>query len=337
MRPTIDQVNYLNIGLMVVACVVSYVYPFELFLFSYAFLGPLHYLTEISWLHDRNYFVEARRAREAKSRRAWLALVIVTLVVMFYGLIAERVLQRNVSPVWEIALFYLVFVTAALLWPMRKKSTGIVVIASTLIALGFFSASRYYFLTAYLLITVIHVLVFTAAFILYGALKTRNLSGVLSLAVFFICGASFFVYAPTGLGHTAGEYVRSSYGSFQTLNAELIKISHLGAGTSLKEIYESTAGLIVMRLIAFAYTYHYLNWFSKTSIIKWHEIPKSRTAIIICVWMSALVLYGCSYQTGMVALYFLSVLHVMLEFPLNHQTFAGIGRELYALAHNPSG
>lgn len=337
MRPTIDQVNYLNIGLMVFACVVSYVYPFELFLFSYAFLGPLHYLTEISWLHDRKYFVEAKRAREARSRRAWLALVIVTLLVMLCGLIAERVLQLNVTPVWEIALFYLVFVSAALLLPRRKKLTSIVVIASTLIALGFFSTSRYYFLMAYLLITIIHVLVFTAAFILYGALKTRNRSGVLSLAVFFICGASFFVYAPTGLGHTAGEYVRSSYGSFQTLNAELIKISYLGTGTSLKEIYESTAGLIVMRLIAFAYTYHYLNWFSKTSIIKWHEIPKSRTAIIICVWMSALVLYGFSYQTGMVALYFLSVLHVMLEFPLNHQTFAGIGRELYALAHNPSG
>jgi hypothetical protein len=34
----------------------------------------------------------------------------------------------------------------------------------------------------------------------------------------------------------------------------------------------------------------------------------------------------------MIALYFLSVLHVMLEFPLNYQTFAGIGRELQAFA-----
>jgi hypothetical protein len=34
----------------------------------------------------------------------------------------------------------------------------------------------------------------------------------------------------------------------------------------------------------------------------------------------------------MIALYFLSVLHVMLEFPLNQQTFAGIGRELHAFA-----
>ena len=87
-------------------------------------------------------------------------------------------------------------------------------------------------------------------------------------------------------------------------------------------------------LLAFIYTYHYLNWFSKTSIIKWHEIPKSRTAIIVGLWLIALGLYGYSYQAGMLALYFLSVLHVMLEFPLNHYTFAGIGKELYALARS---
>ena len=56
--------------------------------------------------------------------------------------------------------------------------------------------------------------------------------------------------------------------SFQGLNAELIKLFRLGSGTSLREVYESGAGLAVMRLIAFAYTYHYLNWFSKTSVIK---------------------------------------------------------------------
>src|SRR5207244_480970 len=127
------------------------------------------------------------------------------------------------------------------------------------------------------------------------------------------------------------DYVRNSYGSFQTLNSELIKLFRLGPITSSSRIYYSTSGLTVMRLIAFAYTYHYLNWFSKTSIIKWHEIPKSRTAVIIALWLCALGLYGYSYQIGMIVLYFLSVLHVMLEFPLNHYTFAGIGRELHAL------
>jgi hypothetical protein len=52
--------------------------------------------------------------------------------------------------------------------------------------------------------------------------------------------------------------------------------------------------------------------------------------LIALLWLASLALYARSYETGMIALYFLSVLHVMLEFPLNHQTFAGIGRELHA-------
>src|SRR4051812_17287958 len=38
------------------SALLAHLLPFELVLFSYAFLGPAHYLTEISWLHDRKYF-----------------------------------------------------------------------------------------------------------------------------------------------------------------------------------------------------------------------------------------------------------------------------------------
>jgi hypothetical protein len=142
----------------------------------------------------------------------------------------------------------------------------------------------------------------------------------------------FFVYTPREIISPVGEFAKSVYGSFSTLNAELIKFFNLGSGSSLYEIYNSTAGLIVMRLIAFAYTYHYLNWFSKTSIIKWHEISTVRTFAIIGLWIASLGIYAYDFQLGMITLYFLSVLHVMLEFPLNHQTFVGIGRELGAFA-----
>ena len=50
---TTSQVNYLNIGLMIVSAIAAFILPFELFLFAYAVLGPLHYLTESSWLQDR--------------------------------------------------------------------------------------------------------------------------------------------------------------------------------------------------------------------------------------------------------------------------------------------
>lgn len=337
MTSTADRVNYLNTGLMAASCAIAYAVPFELFLFSYAVLGPLHYLTEISWLHDRGYFVKPRTGGSAaRAAWVWLGLVTVTIAVMMYGLLAEKLFAAKVSPVWEIGLVYLVFVTAALFVAGKNRVAAAAVVVLAVLSLLLFNGTRAYGLIALLLLTIVHVFVFTAAFILFGALKGRCRSGVLSLAVFALCSVSFFVFVPGTFAGTAGDFVHGNYGSFQQLNAELIKIFNLGPGTSLYEIYDSPAGLTVMRLIAFAYTYHYLNWFSKTSVIKWHEIPRARSIAILGLWIVSLAIYAWNYQLGFVVLYFLSVLHVMLEFPLNHQSFVGIGKELRALVR-PAG
>src|SRR4029453_17288970 len=66
-------IEYVNIGLMLVALAAAAALPFEVFLLSYAVLGPLHYLTEISWLHDRRFF--------APRRSDWLPLVCCTLFI----------------------------------------------------------------------------------------------------------------------------------------------------------------------------------------------------------------------------------------------------------------
>ena len=55
------KTDYINIALMIAAAILAFNLPFELFLFSYAILGPLHYLTEIGWLHQRNYFATGKR------------------------------------------------------------------------------------------------------------------------------------------------------------------------------------------------------------------------------------------------------------------------------------
>ena len=333
MQLNIDQINYLNVGLMIVSCVAAYAFPFELFLFSYAVLGPLHYLTEISWLHEKNYFTEkGKTKRVSRPNRRWLILVALTMCALILGFVAAEILHTPISPKWEITMFYLVLITALLITEMRNKTASVIVFILALISLALFSGSRYYIVLAFFFVTIIHVLIFTGAFILHGAMKSKSTSGIISLAVFLFCAMAFFFYAPPNAGHHTGPYVRNSYRSFNALNAELIKLFKLGPGTTTDELYESTVGLMIMRLIAFAYTYHYLNWFSKTSVIKWHEVPKSRTAIMGVVWLASLFLYAYNYDTGMAILYFLSILHVMLEFPLNHRTFAGIGREFYAMA-----
>lgn len=327
----VDQINYLNIGLMIVSCVAAFLFPFELFLFSYAVLGPLHYLTEISWLHERNYFTEAKPGkRKQRPHRGWLTLVAITTLLLIVGFISAEILGLSYSPKWEITFFYLVFISALLITEVQTKRQKLWVLLLALVLLMPLATSRYYIILAFFLVTIIHVFFFTGAFIFYGALKGRSTSGVLSLVVFFLCAVSFFVYVPAG--HGAGDYIRGSYRSFNALNAELIRLFRLGQGTSAGEVYESQNGVMIMRLIAFAYTYHYLNWFSKTSIIKWHEVSKNRIAAIALVWLASLALYLYNYDTGMAVLYFISILHVMLEFPLNHRTFAGIGRELYAIA-----
>src|SRR5262245_34984255 len=58
-RPT-PAIDLLNIGLMLASAAAALSWPFPTFLFAYAVLGPAHYLTEISWLHDRGYFTKRR-------------------------------------------------------------------------------------------------------------------------------------------------------------------------------------------------------------------------------------------------------------------------------------
>src|SRR5436190_7509305 len=45
---------------MLASAALACLLPFELFLLSYAVLGPLHYLTQISWLHDRGWFTTGK-------------------------------------------------------------------------------------------------------------------------------------------------------------------------------------------------------------------------------------------------------------------------------------
>src|SRR5713226_602266 len=56
MRP----IDAAHLALMLSAFGVAYVMPFELLVLAYVVLGPAHYTTEISWLHDRNFFLPQR-------------------------------------------------------------------------------------------------------------------------------------------------------------------------------------------------------------------------------------------------------------------------------------
>jgi hypothetical protein len=99
-------------------------------------------------------------------------------------------------------------------------------------------------------------------------------------------------------------------------------------------VFFSTVGIMLMRFIAFAYMYHYLNWFSKTEVIRWHKIPKIRLIAIVSIWILASAFYAYDYSLGLSLLFFLSFTHVLLEFPLNIVSIVGIGKESWSIAKN---
>jgi hypothetical protein len=55
-------------------------------------------------------------------------------------------------------------------------------------------------------------------------------------------------------------------------------------------------------------------------------------AVTIAIWLLSISLYIYDYNLGLQVLFFLSFLHVFLEFPLNVVSFTGIGKEVFALS-----
>ena len=309
-----DQIHYANIGLMVVSAILAFVLPFELFLFSYAVLGPLHYLTEIGWLHKKNYYT--------KGKYDFLFLSVLCVLVFYFSFIKPA---KTDSQIPNIILYG---VLLSLIFVFIKDNLYRVVLAVlAIIGLAMAKTGYSYFVwVGVFLPTIIHVLFFTWAFMLYGVIKNKSTAGYLSVVALGIIGASFFIIKAPELQYEVSGYVTKSYDLFYLLNKFLIEF--LGLQTEATDtntlVYQTNAGFIVMRFIAFSYTYHYLNWFSKTSVIQWHKVPKKTLYITLILWVISVALYVIDYNIGLKALYFVSFLHVFLEFPLNIVSFQGI-------------
>ena len=414
MTPTRDaKINYLNISLMFLSAIGAFFLPFEVFLFAYAFLGPLHYLTEISWLHDRKYF--------SKGKYDFIVLVVIGVLLSYAAFAKDFGVNTDFYEAFvEANLFDQLLVLAlfsAVIFALVENL--IVKIISILFLFVFISgwlspernadnnASTTVFALTSLLPTLIHVYVFTGLFMLYGALKSRSKTGLISVATFIIIPIILVFYTPVNpktnflsdfgkkayyadgdgffytnvsiLDHfklidepilTNKQYLDSVVNKKSADNqipvAERARITDslknklaenfivpnqvseyynkpipvkFAIPINTKEyywnsIFFSTFGIMLMRFIAFAYLYHYLNWFSKTEVIRWHKVPKIRFALVIGLWLTACGLYAYDYALGLSFLFFLSFSHVLLEFPLNIVSIVGIGKETLSIVKN---
>ncbi|MEN9973333.1 MAG: hypothetical protein RIS20_1680 [Bacteroidota bacterium] len=431
-----DKINYANIGLMLITAVLAYFYPFETFLLAYAYLGPLHYLTEISWLHDRNYY--------AKGKYDFVVLLLVGILLSYAAFAKDFGVSVEVYDYFvKMNLFdkLLVFALFSAILFALVKNLFVKIIAILFLFVfvsGWLSPdnsianseSTTVFALTSLVPTLIHVYLFTGLFMLFGSLKTRSVSGMWQMVGFVVVPLLLVFALPVDSKAKVSEFGRNAHYAkgdgfyatnisildhfdlindpvytnadfvsfvkkkdFKQANAQynfitkanlnllvdsLSKIPNkaylmkkqplnpnfqvdnilllfskegmldeyqmkpipakLFTGYSLEKyasiVYNSTIGIMLMRFIAFAYLYHYLNWFSKTEIIRWHQVPKLRFAAVILLWVVASVFYAYDYSLGLSLLFFLSFSHVLLEFPLNIISIVGIGKESLSIMKN---
>lgn len=326
-----QRIDALNIVLIVVSLIVAIQLPFKLFVFSYAILGPLHYLTEINWLNQKNFFIRPTK----KWSWIFLAFALISSIYPLYELFSlpmnESFANFLISNASGITLAAFIF-AISLVFLKDWKWILLSFILSIALAVLLKSVSPEYVVIFGLFVpTLIHVYIFTLLFMIYGALKSPKkkfgIAASLSLALvpfviaFVPVDILSFMHVPES---DASVFFAEEMAGVSRRVASLFGGLHDGEFRFLSDI-----GIRIQIFIAFAYTYHYLNWFSKTSVIGWKKsLSAKSTLIILVIWAAAIGIYLHDIETGFLALFFLSFLHVLMEFPLNVVTIREIGRAL---------
>lgn len=326
-------IDYLNIGLIIGSLILAFFIPFRMFIFGYAILGPLHYLTEISWLRDKNYFVKEKE---------WVIGVVIAALIFIIPFIPGfpavgewlkgKSLEAGIIGLsqWTDSLILLPFILA-FGFIFAKKRTHLLIFlgvgVALAIALHFFPF--YHVWIGLFLPTVIHVYLFTLLFMLFGALKSKSKVGVVGV-VLAALAPLVIIFLPIDPETIATpQLIKDIFveNNFHVLNANLAKILGVTDGTGY--FFKRGPDVKIQIFIAFAYIYHYLNWFSKTTLIGWAKDMTWKKGLVIAgIWLLSVGLYAYDYKVGVILLLFLSMIHVFLEFPLNVISARGIVTEL---------
>ncbi len=308
--------NNLNTACIVLSFVLAFVLPFELFIVVYVLLGPLHYLTEIGWLHGRGYFVKGNNCRW------WLYLLAILVTISLF------ITKGQGS---GFACLTLIALMSSLIFLVAKttKMRIALVVAASVIAPVIVQVSASAIVFGLYLSTLIHVFCFTALFMLLGALKERSVSGIVSFTTLMLCAINLLTVTHPAAGYQSAEYFLHNAKAFGSLEKNLAGL--LGWSPSWDHSVQA------MRFVAFAYTYHYLNWFSKTKVISWHKLHRRGWLTIVAIYVASLALYAYDFRLGLQGLFVLSIAHVYLEFPLNWWSIGAIGKEIKAIAKTGAG
>lgn len=329
-----ENIDLLNTGLILISFLFAYWLPFELFLFAYAVLGPLHYLTEINWIRDKNYFIASK---------LWIYLIIIAAILVSlpplirvfvpesYANSDVVLLFTNTLPAYFNSCLFLAILAAIVFTVFKtKKQQYIALLVGCVLAALFHFVPLYHLLVGVFLPTVIHVYLFTIMFMWYGNLKSKSRIGYFNIMLMLAIPFLIIFLTVNPFDYILGMDTRMIYvdNSLYVLNAKISQAIGMTDGTEF--MFEGKLFIKIQIFIAFAYTYHYLNWFSKTSVIGWHKkLTQKRSLTILLLWVGSVALYMYNYKVGFTLLLFLSFVHVFMEFPLNIISIRAVGKSFF--------
>ncbi len=317
------KIDLLNVVLILASLYLAFVIPFELFLFSYAVLGPLHYLTEINWLNKKSYFIQNQRWIWFFVSLAFLISIPLLLSSSYLHNLEDYSLVSAIQGFCKkyndnLTLLALLLAIGAVQFH-QKKSILIFLLISLIISAGMLFLFPISLMVISLFIpTLIHVYLFTLFFMIYGCIHNTNTFGILSIVLLAISPflILFANIEPSHFSISQETIDRFKGSNFQQLNGSIAKLTDTLVNGNFYML--SVSGIKIQIFIAFCYTYHYLNWFSKTNIIGWaRNVSRFKLLGIVAVWILSIMLYSLDYRTGYTFLFILSLSHVFLEFPLN--------------------
>ncbi|UKN03021.1 hypothetical protein K6119_05765 [Paracrocinitomix mangrovi] len=329
------EVNTLNIFLIILSLGLAYAFPFELFILAYAILGPLHYVTEINWLDKKGYFIQDRK-------QVWILVLLTAMIAVPFMLASVE--STNSFFKDNIVFQYIRYYTPNFIFTGLTTAIVMTFTRNWMVVLGTFIGTFllgmllqqylfYVYLVSGLLPTILHVFVFTFFFMLYGAIKDNSRTAYLSVILLLIVPVliSLVPYDAHGFEVNKTAYKAFEESGLQNINFALgYTLGLFENGQPFKLI--SDVGVKLQIFVAFAYTYHYLNWFSKTTVIGWHKvITKKKLILLLGIWVISIVVYMINYIAGFILLLFLSYLHVLMEFPLNWVSIKEVGKKIFGL------
>ncbi len=278
-----------HVVLMLTALGLTYLVPFELLLLSYVVLGPAHYATEISWLHDRQYFLPQRG----------IAVGLATLAIV-------AALIDNAS--WFGFVLWSAFVICVLLAATSTAMQSMLVFGvATALTIAMLANGMSMAVLGILLPTLIHVSLFTLIFMALGAYRSGEKFQWLLVAL-YLGAIGLLLIAPPTAATLIPSFAKAGHDYFANVAPALGRLFRI-PGLSLDNRLTS--------LLAFVYTYHYLNWFIKAEIIHWNAMTTKRLAVVVMASGASTALYFYDYAFGFTVLLAFSLAHIVLEFPLN--------------------